>query len=202
MARLIVVNNITLDGVMQAPGRPDEDVRGGFEHGGWAMPYNDPVKGRAMAEGLAMGASGGAALLLGRRTYQDFAGYWPHQSGNPFTAVLDAMQKYVVSTTLRAPLPWGNSTVLAGDPAESVPALKQRSDRDLVVMGSGELLPTLARHGLVDEYLLMIHPLVLGTGRRMFTDPGPSMDLRLVQSVTTTTGVIIATYRPGTSPAS
>jgi dihydrofolate reductase len=196
MAKLVVVNNLTLDGVMQAPGRPDEDVRGGFQHGGWALPYDDAIKGRAMAAGMARGASGDAALLLGRRTYEDFAGFWPQQVDNPFTAVLDAMQKYVVSTTLRDPLPWRNSTVLPGDAAESVASLKQRSDKDLTVLGSGELVRALARHGLVDEYLLLIHPLVLGSGTRMFDSSGTRTALRLVDSVTTSTGVVIVTYQP------
>jgi dihydrofolate reductase len=196
MSRLVVVNNVTLDGVMQAPGRPDEDVRGGFPHGGWAVPYDDPVKAEVMGQGMAEGASGAGALLLGRRTYEDFAGFWPKQVDNPFTPVLDAMQKYVVSRTLRDPLPWQNSTVLPGEAAESVASLKQRSEKTFTVLGSGELVRTLAEHGLVDEYLLMIHPLLLGTGRRMFPDGGRRTALRLVDSVTTSTGVVIATYRP------
>jgi dihydrofolate reductase len=145
---------------------------------------------------MARAASGAGALLLGRRTYEDFAGFWPKQADNPFTPVLDAMQKYVVTTTLRDPLPWQNSTVLPGDPAESVASLKQRSEKDLTVLGSGELVRTLAEHGLVDEYLLLIHPLLLGSGQRMFADGGRRTALRLVDSVTTSTGVVIATYQP------
>jgi dihydrofolate reductase len=196
MAKVVVVNNLTLDGVMQAPGRPDEDDRDGFPHGGWALPYDDPIKAEVMGRGMARAASGEGALLLGRRTYADFAAFWPKQVDNPFTPVLDAMQKYVVSRTLRDPLPWQNSAVLQGDAAESVAALKQRSEQDLTVLGSGELVRTLAEHGLVDEYLLLIHPILLGSGRRMFADDGRRTALRLVDSVTTSTGVVIATYRP------
>ena len=196
MAKVVVVNNLTLDGVMQAPGRPEEDVSGGFAHGGWAVPYDDPIKAEVMGRGMARAASGAGALLLGRRTYEDFAGFWPKQADNPFTPVLDAMQKYVVTTTLRDPLPWQNSTVLPGDPAESVASLKQRSEKDLTVLGSGELVRTLAEHGLVDEYLLLIHPLLLGSGQRMFADGGRRTALRLVESVTTSTGVVIVTYQP------
>jgi dihydrofolate reductase len=196
MAKVVVVNNLTLDGVMQAPGRPDEDDRGGFAHGGWALPYDDPIKAEVMGKGMVRAASGAGALLLGRRTYEDFAGFWPKQVDNPFTPVLDAMQKYVVTTTLRDPLPWQNSTVLPGDAAESVASLKQRSDKDLTVLGSGQLVRTLAEHGLVDEYLLLIHPLILGSGQRMFADGGRRTALRLIDSVTTSAGVVIATYQP------
>ena len=196
MAKVVVVNNLTLDGVMQAPGRPDEDDRGGFPHGGWALPYDDPIKAEVMGRGMARAASGDGALLLGRRTYAGFAAFWPKQVDNPFTPVLDAMQKYVVSTTLRDPLAWQNSTVLPGDAAETVATLKQRTEKDLTVLGSGQLVRTLAEHGLVDEYLLMIHPLLLGSGHRMFADDGRRTALRLVDSVTTSKGVVIATYQP------
>jgi dihydrofolate reductase len=192
MSNVVVINHLTLDGVMQAPGRPDEDRRGGFEHGGWSPPYGDEVMGRVMGAGMA--TSG--ALLLGRRTYEDFASYWPNQGDNPFTAVLNASQKYVASRTLEEPLPWSNSTLLKGDVADAVAALKEQSGKDLVVLGSGELVRTLARHNLVDRYLLTIHPLVLGSGRRLFADGGAPAALRLVDTVTTTTGVIIATYEP------
>jgi dihydrofolate reductase len=192
VSSIVVVNNVTLDGVMQAPGRPDEDRRGGFEHGGWALPYNDEVMGRAMGERMAARGS----LLLGRRTYEDFYGFWPHQTDNPFTKVLDAARKYVASTTLSEPLPWRNSTLLDGDAAEAVARLKDQGDEDLAVLGSGELIQSLMRRDLIDEYLLLIHPLVLGTGRRLFRDGSPAAKLRLVDSVITTTGVVIATYQP------
>ena len=191
MSRIVVTNHVTLDGVMQAPGRPDEDVRGGFDRGGWAIPDNDPVMGRVMGEGMARPG----ALLLGRRTYEDFAAYWPHQKDNPFTEVLDNTQKYVASRTLSEPLPWKNSTLLAGDAADAVARLREGSGPDLGILGSGELIQSLRRQNLIDEYVLLIHPLVLGRGRRLFPDGAAPADLRLVNSVTTTTGVIIATYR-------
>jgi dihydrofolate reductase len=196
VSKVVVFTSLTLDGVMQAPGRSDEDRRGGFEHGGWALPYNDAVMGRMMGEGMAQGGP----LLLGRRTYEDFYGYWPHQTDNPFTEVLNKTRKYVASTTLQEPLPWSNSTLLAGDAAEAVAGLKQQPGKNLTVLGSGELVQSLRRHDLVDEYVLLIHPLVLGSGRRLFPDGSPFAAPRLVDSVTTTTGVLIATYQV-TEPA-
>ncbi|HSJ53818.1 MAG TPA: dihydrofolate reductase family protein, partial [Anaerolineae bacterium] len=178
--------------VMQAPGRPDEDRRGGFQHGGWAQPNNDAVMGRVMGEGMAKGAD----LLLGRRTYEDFAAFWPKQEDNPFTTVLNNSQKYVASRTLQEPLPWINSTLLKGDAAEAVARLKEEPGKDLLVFGSGELVRSLMGRNLIDEYMLMIHPLILGSGRRLFVDGGAFSALRLVDSVTTTTGVVIATYQP------
>jgi dihydrofolate reductase len=192
MSKVVVFTSLTLDGVMQAPGRPDEDRRGGFAHGGWARPYNDPVMGSVAAEGMANSGS----LLFGRRTYQDFYAYWPHQTDNPFTPVLDNTQKYVASTTLTEPLPWANSTLLGGDAAEAVAKLRQQPGKDMVVLGSGELVQSLMRRNLVDQYVLLIHPLVLGSGRRLFPDGGPLAALRLVNTTTTTTGVVIATYQP------
>jgi dihydrofolate reductase len=191
VSSVVVFNSLTLDGVMQAPGRPDEDPRDGFEHGGWALPYNDPVMGGKIAEGMADSGS----LLLGRRTYEDFYGFWPHQTDNPFTEVLDSTPKYVASTTLQEPLPWRNSTLLQGDAAQAVAALKRQPGKDLVVLGSGELVQSLMRRDLVDQYVLLIHPLLLGSGRRLFPDGGAVAALRLVDAVTTTTGVVIATYR-------
>jgi len=198
MSKVVVVESVTLDGVMQAPGRPDEDTRGGFAHGGWAVPYNDEVMGKTMAEGMA----NTGAMLFGRRTYEDFAGYWPKQEDNPITEHLDRAQKYVVSGSLREPLPWQNSTLVAGDPVEEVARLREELVGNLAVLGSGVLVRSLARHRLVDEYVLLIHPLVLGTGSRLFGDDEAGA-LDLVSSVTTTTGVLIATYRPvGAEPAS
>jgi dihydrofolate reductase len=193
--RIVVSNHLTLDGVMQAPGRADEDLRGGFEHGGWSVPYGDEVMGSVLGERM----SRGGALLLGRRTYEDFAGFWPNQKDNPFTDVLDNIQKYVASTTLEEPLPWGNSTLLEGDAAEAVARLKEDPGKDLVVLGSGSLIESLMRRNLIDEFVLAIHPLVLGTGRRLFTDGGAFAALQLVDTQTTTTGVIIATYQPAST---
>jgi dihydrofolate reductase len=192
MRKVVVFTSLTLDGVMQAPGRPDEDRRGGFEHGGWAQPYNDPVMAKLAGEGMA----NTGAILLGSRTYQDFYAYWPNQTDNPFTEVLDNTEKYVASTTLAEPLPWRDSTLLEGDAAPAVARLKQQPGKDIVVLGSGELVRSLMRHDLVDRYVLLIHPLVLGSGRRLFSDGGAFAALRLVDTTTTTTGVVIATYEP------
>jgi len=189
-----MINHLTLDGVMQAPGRPDEDRRGGFAHGGWARPRGDSV---AEAFG-GVGEVGG--LLFGRRTYEDFYGWWPHQQDNPFTPVLDAAPKHVASSTLREPLPWRNSFLLSGDVPAAVADLRRVAEQDVVVLGSGELVQSLMQHDLVDRFVLMIHPLVLGAGRRLFPDGGAPATLRLLDSVTTTTGVVIATYEPATRP--
>jgi dihydrofolate reductase len=197
MGKIVVFTSLTLDGVMQAPGRPDEDRRGGFDRGGWAQPYNDPVMAQVAAKGMAQEGS----LLLGRRTYEDFFSFWPKQPDNPFTEVLDNTRKYVASTTLDEPLPWRNSTLLKGDAADAVAELKRRSTGDLTVLGSGGLVQSLRRRDLIDEYMLLIHPLVLGTGRKLFPDGGPPAELRLADTVTTTTGVIIATYHTERSQA-
>jgi dihydrofolate reductase len=192
MSRLVVNENLTLDGVMQSPADPDEDRRDGFEHGGWAPPFFDQVMGDVAAEGMAKGG----AMLFGRRTFEQFASFWSTQpDDNPFAAVLNNRQKYVASRTLEEPLSWRNSTLLQGDAMEAVAKLKEQPD-DLVVLGSGALVQSLMQADLVDEYVLLIHPLVLGTGRRLFSDGGSSADLRLVDTKTTTTGVVIATYRP------
>ena len=189
MSKVVVLNHLTLDGVMQAPGRPDEDRRDGFAHGGWARPRGDSV---SQAFG-GIGEVGG--LLFGRRTYEDFFAFWPNQSDNPFTAVLTTTQKYVASTTLAEPLPWSNSTLLTGDAADAVARLKQQIDKDLLIMGSGELIQSLMRRNLIDEYVLLIHPLVLGTGRRLFAEGSPATALRLMDTKTTSSGVMIATYQ-------
>lgn len=189
MAEIIAFTNLTLDGVMQAPGRPDEDPRDGFEHGGWATPY------AAMQEvGDVLGDVG--AILFGRRTYEDFYGFWPNQEDSPFTAFFNNIQKYVASTTLEAPLAWQNSTLLNGDVAKAIGKLKEEQDKDIVVFGSGVLIQSLMQDDLVDKYVLLIHPLVLGTGRRLFPDGGAAATLRLRDTKTTSTGVVIATYEP------
>jgi dihydrofolate reductase len=193
MRKIGAVVHLTLDGVMQAPARADEDRRGGFEHGGWAMANNDPVMMQAMGKGMA--ANG--ALLFGRRTYEDFFAVWPARKDNPVAAVLDRSPKYVASRTLREPLPWQNSTLLCGGAVEAVARLKEEPGPDIVVLGSGELLQTLVRHDLVDVFTLLIHPLVLGQGRRLFGDDAHRSALRLVDCVTTTKGVLIATYFTG-----
>ena len=192
--RVVVIENVTLDGVMQAPARPDEDTRDGFAHGGWAIPYNDAV----MAEQMGRRMAREGALLLGRRTYEDFFAVWPKRTDNPYTEVLNRTQKHVASRTLSEPLPWENSTLLEGDAADAVARLRDEPGADLAVLGSGALARSLAARGLVDEYLLLIHPLVLGSGQRLF-EQSPPTPLRLADAVTTTTGVIIATYEPATS---
>ena len=192
MSKITVNLNLTLDGVMQAPGRPAEDTRGGFKHGGWATPYFDPaISASVMAEAMAKAP----ALLFGRRTYQDFYSVWPGRTDNAFTQVLDNAQKYVASTTLKEPLPWMNSTLLHGDAALAVAKLKEQSGKDFVILGSGVLVQSLMEHNLIDEYVLSIHPLFLGEGRRLFAESGAYGALRLVDTKISTTGVVIATYR-------
>jgi len=190
--RVVVFMSVTLDGVIQAPARPDEDIRGGFKRGGWGVPYADEVSFKVAAEGMAKPGS----LLLGRRTYEDFFDVWPNRTDNPYTEVLNNRTKYVASRTLQEPLPWKNSTLLKGDAAEAVARLKKQPGEDLMVLGSGELVQSLMRSNLIDEYILLITPLVLGSGRRLFNEGGPSATLHLVDSKTTTTGVVIATYQP------
>jgi dihydrofolate reductase len=146
MRKIVVFNSLTLDGVMQAPGRPDEDRRGGFEHGGWATSYADPVMGAVAGEGMARGGG----LLFGRRTYEDFYSVWPNRTDSPFTDALNKSQKYVASTTLVEPLPWSNSTLLKGDVPDAVARLKEESGGDLVILGSGELIRSLMPRNLID----------------------------------------------------
>ncbi|MDY7543884.1 dihydrofolate reductase family protein [Cryobacterium breve] len=193
MSRIVVTNSVTLDGVMQAPGRANEDRRDGFDLGGWAQPYADSVMGSVMAAGIG----DADALLFGRKTYADFASIWPAMTlDNPYTEVINNIPKYVTSKTLPGPLAWNNSILLNGEATTTVAELRERPGKDIVILGSGELVRALMRWGLIDQYTLLIHPLVLGTGRRLFPDGGPSASLDLVDSRTTSTGVIIATYRP------
>jgi dihydrofolate reductase len=192
MGKVIAIEHLTLDGVMQAPGHPDEDPRDGFRHGGWASRSQDPV----MQEVMGARMSSAWSLLAGRTTYERFADYWPKQPPNPFTEGLNNAQKYVASTTLAEPLPWQNSTLLRGDAADAVAGLKREVDENLVVFGSGVLVRSLLPHNLIDEFVLLIHPLVLGSGRRLFPSSGSSLyAYRLADSMTTATGVIIATYQ-------
>ena len=189
MSKVVVLTNLTLDGVMQGPARPDEDRRGGFEHGGWAAPY-------AAMEATGNNFASAGALLFGRRTYENFYAVWPRQTNSPYTEYLNKIQKYVASTTLQEPLPWSNSTLLKGDAAQAVSQLKQQPGKDLLIMGSGELIQSLMRANLIDDYVLLIHPLVLGSGRRLFPDGGAAATLRLVATSTTDKGVVIASYQP------
>lgn len=191
MAKIVVTESITLDGVTQGLGRPDEDPRDGFDLGGWGRDYQDAVMMEVMGKGMAEVG----ALLFGRRTYEDFFRVWAGRTdGNPFTDILDNTPKYVASTTLVEPLVWQNSALLGADLPAAVAGLKAAVDGTIVVLGSGALARSLADHGLVDEYVLSVHPLVLGRGRRLFPAEGPGARLRLVASVPTTTGVVISTY--------
>lgn len=190
MSKVVAFEIVSLDGVMQGPGRPDEDRRGGFEQGGWAQPYADPAMGAAAMEGR----DSTGALLFGRRTYEDFYAVWPNRTDNPFTDVLNNSLKYVASTTLREPLPWMNSKLLDGDGPDAVAGLRERPGKDLLILGSGELVRSLQSRNLVDEYILLIHPLILGRGRRLFGEGGSPASFRLVDTKTTTTGVLMATY--------
>jgi dihydrofolate reductase len=195
MGRIVVMNHVTLDGVMQGPGRPDEDTRGRFTLGGWGSRSvaSDDAAGKAMGDRMAAGG-GMAGWLFGRWSYESLLSTW-NDRGGPFKDALNNSPKYVASTTLDEPLPWPNSTLLRGDISDAVGALKAQSGGVLAIMGSGVLIGSLMAANLIDEYLLMIHPVVLGTGRRLFPE-GVHAPLRLTDSVTTATGVVIATYEP------
>jgi dihydrofolate reductase len=189
--RVLVVNHLSLDGVLQGPGRPDEDTRDGFRHGGWAQEANDPAMFTAMGERMGRDF----AWLFGRRSYEDMLGYW-NQAGGPFRDSLNGTLKYVASSNPEAHLPWPNTTLLSGDVPAAVAALRHQPGGNLVVMGSGQLVRSLLPLGLVDELFLMIHPVLLGSGRRLFGPDDEAHRLRLVDSVPTATGVLMVTYRP------
>ncbi|HEY3773315.1 MAG TPA: dihydrofolate reductase family protein [Solirubrobacteraceae bacterium] len=192
MGKVVVVNHVTLDGVMQGPGRPDEDTRDGFEHGGWATQRSDEI----MADKVSEWMGGEHAFLFGRRSYEDMLQAW-NRMGGPYKDGLNQAQKYVASRSSATTLEWPNSTLLSGDVRAAVAKLTESSDGDLVIMGSGELIGSLMDVGMIDVFVLMIHPLVLGTGRRLFGHANRPAELDLVESIPTTTGVILATYRPG-----
>ncbi len=191
MAKISVFIHLSLDGVMQSPGGREEDPRGGFRYGGWAQPYADKVLGEVVSKGMKEAPD----LLFGHFTYRAFHAYWPHQKDNPFTDVLNRRQKFVVSRS-HPKLSWENSTLLAGDAATTVGALKTTHPKDLLILGSGELVQSLMKANLIDELLLTINPIVLGQGKRLFPDGGSFAKLQLVDSKISTTGVVIATYRP------
>ncbi len=183
--------SVTLDGVVQGLGRPDEDTRGGFPHGGWGQRYQDEVMGREMGKGMARPGD----MLFGRRTWQDFVAAWAHAAdSNPFTTHMNAVTKYVVSTTLQDADAWQNSVLLGGDAVDSVAELKAQRGNDLSIVGSASLVRTLQAAGLIDHYTLLIHPLILGSGARLFEGPAPLTEFELTGSVPTTKGVIIAHY--------
>jgi dihydrofolate reductase len=197
MRKVIVTEWMSLDGVVQAPGAADEDTTGGFAHGGWHLRYFEDLSQNWVVETLT--AAGG--FLFGRRTYEGFAAHWPNASGEEQVVAqpLNTKPKYLASRTLTEPLGWQNSTVLKGDAARAVAALKQEDGGDLLVIGSTELVQTLIEHDLVDEFRVMIDPLVVGGGKRIFRDDGVLRPLRLVDSKVTTTGAILATYAPAES---
>lgn len=197
MGRLVVTEFVTLDGVAQAPGEPGEDRDGGFTHGGWQAPLVDEGTGAAMFEQ----AKGMDALLLGRRTYEIFAGYWPSAPEEvPFTSLLNGVPKYVASRTLTEPLAWQGSTVVLGDLTAAVEAMKQRHD-EVHVIGSLDLVQSLLRHDLVDRLNLWQHPVLLGSGKRVFAGGTVPAALRLSESVTHPTGTVQLTYETAGAPA-
>jgi len=194
MRKLLVDEWMALDGVVQAPGAPDEDTTGGFQHGGWHLRYFDDISRNWVLTYL--NEAGG--FLFGRRTYEGFAAHWPNASEEEqvIARPLNTKPKYVASRTLTEPLMWQNSTLLRGDVVGAVGALKREAGADLHVMGSTQLVQTLIEHDLVDEFQLMIDPLVLGRGKRIFPNDGVLRALRLAESKVTTTGAILATYAP------
>ncbi len=192
MRKVVVTEWMTLDGVVQAPSYADEDVDGGFVHGGWHAPYFDEISQKWVIDNLARAG----AFLFGRRTYEIFAAHWPNaaEAEQVLAEPLNSRPKYVASTTLAEPLAWQNATLLHGDIPEAVAALKREDGGDLYVIGSPELVQTLIDHDLVDEFRLMIDPLVLGDGKRLFRNDAPCRALHLVDNQVTTTGAILATY--------
>jgi dihydrofolate reductase len=193
MRRIVVSEFLTLDGVMQGPGSHDEDREGGFEHGGWHMQYAED-EAQMKAIGAAMAATD--AFLLGRKTYEVLAAHWPNQPDTDvFAAVLDARPKYVVSRTLREPLAWQNSSIIRDDVVDHIAELKRQPGKDIAVLGSGELVQLLFRHGLVDELALTVDPIVLGTGKRLFRDGLAPTRFQLVGSVAGDNEVVMLTYR-------
>jgi dihydrofolate reductase len=191
MRSITVTMWVSLDGVVQGLGRPDEDTRGGFTHGGWGQRYNDEVMDREMAKAMAKPGD----MLFGRRTWQDFLTAWGRSTdGNPFTTRMNAATKYVVSRTLEDADAWQNSILLRGDAVDMVAELKAQSGRDLSIIGSASLVRSLHAAALIDRYTLLICPLTLGSGARLFEGPAPLTEFELTGSVATTKGVIIAQY--------
>jgi dihydrofolate reductase len=192
--RLTATTFLTLDGVMQAPGGPEEDSSGGFALGGWSFPYADEDFGRIVTAWFERAD----AFLLGRKTYEIFAAFWPQvtEEADPVASRLNVLPKYVASRTLET-VSWQGAQLLRGDVAEEVARLKEQPGRELQVHGSGDLLQTLMAHDLVDEYRLFVYPVVLGSGRRLFREGAASRSLAFVDATTTSTGVVVATYRRG-----
>lgn len=199
--RVVVSDFMSLDGVVQAPGGPEEDTEGGFAHGGWSMPFFDTdTMGAAIDEAMAATE----ALLFGRRTWQTMAAAWPGRAGDPFADRMNEIPKYVASRTLsQDDLDWTNSTLLPPDDVVgAVQRLRERDGGNVQVMGSASLARNLISHDLIDEYRLMLEPIVLGGGKRLFPDDGRARPLELVASTVSNTGVHICTYRPTRGGAS
>lgn len=192
MRTLRVIEFLSLDGVMQAPGDPQEDTEGGFRHGGWQRPYFDDVLGASAAQGMAATD----AYLFGRKTYEKMAAYWPHVSDDDsYARHLNSTPKYVASTTLTH-VDWDRTTLLEGDVPQAVAALKEEPGEDIAVLGSGQLVQTLIEHDLADEFSLVVYPILLGSGKRLFRDSEQARRLTLIDSQTTGTGGVMLTYRP------
>jgi dihydrofolate reductase len=191
MRKIIAITQVTLDGVMQAPGGPEEDPSNGFIHGGWAMPFVDDAASQVIGEIIA----GEFDLLLGRRTYEIFAGYWPHQGDNPIAKAFNRATKYVVTRSLNR-LDWKKSQRIEGDAVEALHRLKASQGPALHVWGSSELLQTLIAAELIDEHRLWVFPVVLGNGKRLFESGVPAWRFSLVETRSTPSGVLINTYRP------
>jgi len=190
MRKIIVSEFVSLDGVMQAPGGADEDTEGGFAHGGWTAPYWHDEIGAHFAQEM----SEGDTLLLGRKTWQIHGGAWePMAAGDPFADVMNAMPKYVVSTTLTSTAAWRNSTLISGNVAEEVRALKAQPGKNILIDGSSVLIHSLAQNDLIDEYHLLVYPVVLGGGKKVFPD-GVRLNLRLVEARPVPSGVVLTRY--------
>ena len=193
--RVVVNEFMSLDGVVQAPGGPEEDTEGGFAHGGWSMPYFDPeVMGPAIGEGM----SKAEALLFGRRTWRVMAGAWPERAGDPYADQMNAIKKYVVSRTLTEDdLTWNNTILLPGDTAlAEIAALRERDGGDMLIWGSASLVTALLAAGLVDELVLMVGPITLGGGKRLFADDGEARRFRLIEVTPASTGAVVCRYQP------
>ncbi|VVB53444.1 Uncharacterised protein [uncultured archaeon] len=191
MRKLVVTTFITLDGVMQAPGGPEEDPTGGFTHGGWSFNYWDDMMGQVMGEFMAKPSE----LLLGRKTYEIFAAHWPYIKDDPAADKLNSVKKYVVSRTLDE-ASWNNSTLVTGNVVQTIRNLKEQKGPEIQVHGSSNLIQTLLKNDLIDEFRLWIFPITIGKGKRLFSDGTQPASLKLIDSKTSTTGVIIATYEP------
>jgi len=192
MRKLIVTTFVTLDGIMQAPGGPEEDYTGSFTSGGWSVKYWDDMLGQFMDEAMAKPNE----LLLGRKTYEIFAAYWPYAKDAPGADQLNSAKKYVVSRTLKK-VDWNNSTLIKGDVVQEIRKLKEQDGPDLLVHGSSNLIQTLLKHNLIDEMRIMIFPVVIGNGKRLFDQGTIPSGLKLIESKTSSTGVIMSVYEPG-----